>query len=135
MKVNVALKGYWPALVWSLIILLLTGLPGNFFPDITSFWDWLSPDKVVHLFIFGTLSFLILFGYRHKYTGDRKKKLVWTSIVITILYGALTELMQYYVVIIHRSGNIYDALADAIGAFTGWFAFVLIFKKLQSKTV
>ena len=127
------LKGYWPALVWSLIILLLTGLPGNFFPDITSFWDWLSPDKVVHLFIFGTLSFLILFGYRHKYTGDRKKKLIWTSIVITILYGALTELMQHYIVFIHRSGNIYDALADMIGAFIGWFAFVLIFKKLQSK--
>jgi len=134
LKANVVLKGYWPALAWSLIILLLTGLPGNFFPEITSFWDWLSPDKVVHLFIFGTLSFLILFGYRHKYAENKKKKLVWTSIVITILYGALTEILQYYV-FIGRSGNIYDALADMIGAFIGWFVFVLIFKKLQSKTV
>ena len=127
-------KGFWPALAWSLIILLLTGLPGNFFPEIVSFWDWLSPDKVVHLFIFGTLSFLILFGYRHKYTGRHKKKLIWVSIVITILYGVLTEILQYYV-FIGRSGNIYDALADMIGAFIGWVAFELVFKKLQSKAV
>jgi len=128
------LKGYWPALAWSLIILLLVGLPGDVFPEITTFWDWLSPDKVVHLIIFGTLSFLILFGYRHQYSGNNKQKLVWIAVIITILYGALTEILQYYI-FIGRSGNLYDALADGIGALMGWWMFAMVFKKLESKTV
>jgi hypothetical protein len=41
-----------PALIWAFIIMLLTGLPGSYFPTIVSFWDWLSPDKIVHVFIF-----------------------------------------------------------------------------------
>jgi VanZ family protein len=127
------LKGYWPALAWSLIILLLTGLPGNVFPEIKTFWDWLSPDKVVHLIMFGTLSFLILFGYRHQYEGNNKQKLVWAAVLSAIAYGFFTEVLQYYV-FIGRSGNIYDALADAIGAVFGWWLFIPVFKKLKSKT-
>ncbi len=126
------LKGYWPALAWSLIILLLTGLPGDVFPEIKSFWEWLSPDKIVHLFIFGALSFLILFGYRNQYESHNRKKLVLTAVVITILYGILTEMLQRYV-FVGRSGNVFDALADALGAFLGWWAFIPIFKKLKSK--
>jgi len=128
-----SLKGYWPSLAWSLIILLLTGLPGDVFPEIKTFWDWLSPDKVVHLFIFGTLSFLILFGYRDQYAEGNKQKLVWTAVIASVLYGILTEILQYYV-FIGRSGNLYDALADAIGAVLGWLIFIPVFKKLKSKT-
>ena len=127
-----ALKGYWPSLAWSLIILLLTGLPGDVFPEIKTFWDWLSPDKVVHLIIFGTLSFLILWGYRDKYSGNNRKKLVFTAVIITILYGILTELLQRYV-FIGRSGNVFDALADAAGALIGWWLFIPVYKKLKSK--
>ena len=126
-------RGYWPALAWSLIILLLTGLPGNVFPEIKTFWDWLSPDKVVHLIMFGTLSFLILFGYRHKYSGNNKRKLVWAAVLIAAAYGFLTEVLQYYV-FTGRSGNVYDAFADVTGAVLGWWLFIPVFKKLKSKT-
>ncbi len=126
------LKGYWPALAWSLIILLLTGLPGNFFPEIKSFWEWLSPDKVVHLVMFGTLSFLILLGYREKYEKGNRTKLVLTAVIISILYGILTELLQRYI-FVGRSGNLFDALADAVGALLGWWLFIPVFKKLKSK--
>ena len=127
------LKGYWPALAWSLIILLLTGLPGDLFPEIKSFWDWLSPDKVVHLLIFSALSFLILLGYRDKYESGNRKRLVLTAVVITILYGILTEVLQRYV-FIGRSGNLFDAIADAIGALLGWWLFIPVYKKLKSKS-
>ncbi len=127
------LKGYRPALAWSLIILLLTGLPGDVFPEIKTFWDWLSPDKVVHLIMFGTFSFLILLGYSDQYAEGNKQKLVWKAVIVSVLYGILTEILQYYV-FIGRSGNIYDALADAIGAVFGWFIFVPVFKKVKSKT-
>lgn len=112
------LKRFWPAISWAIIVMLLVGLPGNVFPEIKSFWEWLSPDKVVHLFIFGTLSFLILFGYRDDIYGDNKRKYFTIAIVLTTFYGILTEVLQYYV-FIGRSGNVYDALADVIGAIFG----------------
>ena len=125
------LKGYRPALAWSLIILLLTGLPGNAFPEIPNFLEWLSPDKIVHLVIFGMLTFLILWGYRDKYAGNYKKRLVYTAIIVTVLYGILTEVLQYYV-FIGRSGNYFDALANTLGAFIGWWVFKKAIKKTKT---
>ena len=46
--------------------MVIMGLPGNCFPTVVSFWDWLGPDKIVHLFVFGILSFSMLWGYRKK---------------------------------------------------------------------
>ncbi len=123
------LSKLWPALLWALIVLLLTGLPGNVFPKITSFWDWLEPDKVVHLFIFGILSFLILWGYRTQYfEGKNRYVLVLSSVIISAFYGLITEVLQKYV-FIGRSGNIYDFLADTVGALLGWLFFSWLFRK------
>ena len=118
-----------PALLWAAVILLLTGLPGNVFPEIKSFWDWLGPDKVVHLLIFGIQSFLILWGYRTDYFANKNRKiLAVTAIVLTAFYGLLTEVLQRYV-FIGRSGNVYDFLADTVGALLGWSLFLIFFRK------
>ncbi len=118
-----------PALLWAAVILLLTGLPGNVFPEIKSFWDWLGPDKIVHLFIFGIQSFLILWGYRTDYFANKNRKiLAVTAIVLTAFYGLLTEVLQRYV-FIGRSGNVYDFLADTVGALLGWSLFLIFFRK------
>ena len=123
------LKKLWPALLWSLIILLLTGLPGNDFPKITTFWGWLEPDKVVHLFIFGGLAFLILFGFRVQYFNSKKRYLFGlTAVIITAVYGMITEVLQYYV-FIGRSGNRFDFFADTIGAIAGWLLFLYLYRK------
>jgi len=119
----------WPALLWAAIVLLLTGLPGNVFPEIKSFWDWLGPDKVVHLFIFGVQSFLILWGFRDGFFAGRDRKLLtWAAVVSSSFYGLLTEVLQRYV-FVGRSGNVYDFLADTIGALLGWLLFLWIFRK------
>ncbi len=112
------LKRFWPALSWAAVIMLLIGLPGDVFPEIVSFWDWLGPDKIVHLIIFGTLSFLIMLGFRETIYKKGKIKYALISLFITALYGVITELLQYYV-FIGRSGNVYDALADIFGAILG----------------
>jgi VanZ family protein len=123
------LSKLWPAIVWAAIVLLLTGLPGNVFPEIKTFWDWLSPDKIVHLFIFGMLSFLIIWGYRIQYfKGEKRYILATASIITSSFYGLLTEVLQKYV-FIGRSGNVYDFLADTIGAVLGWWIFTMIFRK------
>ncbi len=122
------LRRLWPALVWALIIMLLTGLPGTYFPEVTSFWEWLTPDKAIHIFIFGVQAFLLLFAFGEQYSlvGDR---LVYGSLLlITILFALLTEVLQAYV-FIGRDGNVYDFIADVIGVAVGFVAYILYFKK------
>lgn len=113
------------------------GLPGNFFPTVVTFWEWLGPDKILHLCVFGLLSFLILFGYREKIkAGDRKFKrtMYVVSLALSISYGALTELLQKYV-FINRFGSLLDFIADAIGCVLGLIIYFFIFEKKIKKNV
>jgi len=130
------LRRFWPAWLWAMVILLLTGLPGSYFPTVNSFWDWLGPDKLVHLFIFGVLVFLILMGYREQYFSSKKR--YWfgiASVIITSLYGMLTEVLQLYV-FVGRSGNRFDFYADTVGAILGWIVFFAVYrKKIRQKSL
>ncbi len=118
-----------PALVWALIILLLTGLPGTYFPTVISFWDWLSPDKVVHIFIFFVQVLLTLVAFRTQYLlGTRRLVYTWLLISIVTAFALLTEVLQAYV-FIGRDGNVYDFIADFIGVLVGYLAYNLYFKK------
>jgi len=122
-------KKFLPAFIWSIIILILTGIPGSDIPKIHNFWGWIEPDKVVHLFIFGVLVFLILIGIKERYFFSKKR--YWfgiISVLITSLYGMITEILQLYV-FVGRSGSRFDFYTDAIGALLGWIVFYLVFRK------
>ncbi|HEY5918256.1 MAG TPA: VanZ family protein [Chryseolinea sp.] len=115
------LKKLWPALVWALFILALCALPGSAIPQL-SFLDWLKPDKIVHLVLFGVLSFLLIRGL-----AGYEINSVWTnypktfSVIAASLYGVFVELLQEYF-FEDRHGDVYDSIADALGAVTGlWF--------------
>jgi VanZ family protein len=116
-----SVKKMWPSLLWALFILVLCGLPGSAIPELT-FLDWLKPDKIVHLVLFGVLSFLLIKGM----TGNEFKSL-WTSypkpvsIILSSIYGVVIEFLQEYF-FVGRHGDVYDAIADSVGAFMGlWF--------------
>jgi len=118
-----------PAIVWALIILVLTGLPGTYFPTVVSFWDWLSPDKVVHVFIFFVQTFLLLVAFRTQYLlGSRRLVYAWAIFSIISLFALLTEVMQAYV-FVGRDGNVFDFIADVVGVLVGYLAYNLYFKK------
>lgn len=128
-------KDFYPGLIVSICIMVLMGLPGNYFPEVVSFWDWLGPDKIVHFIVFGTLSFSMLWGYREKiiYKNTKiKKKPYLLTLLLSISYGCLTELLQKYV-FINRYGSIYDFIADAIGCVLGVIVFFYCFKKKLKK--
>lgn len=113
----------WPAFLWALFILIITGIPGSYIPEVVTFWEWLEYDKIVHLLVFAILSFLILYGYREQYSQrDRRYIIVIGAVVVTSIYGLITELMQHYV-FIGRFGNVYDTIADCLGALLGWVIF------------
>lgn len=123
------IRKLWPAIAWALLILVLMGTPGNYFPTVTSFWDWLSVDKLVHVFVFGIFSFLILRSISPQYFASNKRYVfVATAIGVALAYGLLTEVLQAHV-FTGRNGNAYDFFADGIGAFAGWLAFRLVYGK------
>jgi len=85
--------------------------------------------------MFGTLAFLIPFGYRDSYQRDGKpfgNKLMWLSFLLSTAYGGLTELIQK-IPVLRRSGNVYDFLADVIGCILGVFIFKLVYQKKVKK--
>ena len=128
-KKRMYFRKLWPAGLWALFILILTGTPGEYIPSVGTFWEWLKPDKVVHVFTFGVMSFLILHGLLKQYLKSRRRYIYVTlAITISLAYGLLTEVLQTYV-FIGRHGNVYDFIADALGALLGWIAFTVAYGK------
>lgn len=128
-------ENFYPGLIIAILIMVIMGLPGNCFPTVVSFWDWLGPDKIVHLFVFGILSFSMLWGYRKKIitqNATSRKYAYLLTILLSISYGGLTELLQKYV-FINRYGSIYDLIANAIGCVLGVIVFFLCYKKKLKK--
>ena len=111
--------------------MILCGLPGSCFPKVRAFWDWLGPDKIVHLVMFACFSLSIMFGYRKEYCEKGKAyrvNLQLITFIVSVLYAALTELLQAYV-FIGRYSSIYDFFANVIGCVLGIFIFKIIFRK------
>ena len=111
-----------PAILWAAVIMVLCGIPGNKVPELT-FWQWLKPDKITHLLIFGVLCYLLLAAFYHQASpGILRNHAVLWALLITIGYGILTEVLQVYV-FVKRFGDVRDALANALGAVGGWLTF------------
>ena len=119
------IRRQWPAITWALIILIITGVPGNQIPEIPNFLEWLSPDKSAHLVLFGILSYLILYSNLKQYLkSNHRFYIVAFVVLISAIYGLITELLQYHV-FVGRNGNIYDFYANVIGASLGGVAYFL----------
>ncbi len=84
-------------------------------------------DKIVHFtFYFGAaISASLCF---REQTGGRKnlKKVLLLTAVLSIIYGIIIEVLQETLTT-YRDGNLYDAIANAIGALFGiivlWYIF------------
>ena len=123
-------KFYIPALMWTLVILIIIAIPGNYIPKPHGVWELISPDKILHFGMFAPLSFFIAWGI----FKDQKTRV--TAIIISLAFGIIyaiaTELLQYFVVT-GRNGNIYDAIADVIGVILGLLLFHKIIKNKSIK--
>lgn len=114
---------FWPVLVWAGLIFTVTALPGNCIPNIASPWSLLSFDKLIHAGLFSVLVALIFRGIYLQYSEKYLRlKIIALVIVIGIIFGGLTELMQS-ILSSGRFADIYDFIADSIGALLGWPVF------------
>ena len=122
-------KYTWPGLAWMFLVLILSGFPGNYIPQVTSFWDWLGPDKIVHLVMYSVMVCLLIPGLK------RQSKFLWLSrhavfagMGIGIVFGFFMEVLQKYL-FIGRSGNLYDVVANILGCLLGLIVFNIFFRK------
>lgn len=108
--------------LWSALILILVGIPGNHIPTVSSWINLLQPDKLIHLGLFAPFSWFWAHFFFLK-TANRSKSAFW-ALIIGMFYAGTTELLQLYV-FSGRNANFPDAIADIIGTIIG----VVIFRK------
>jgi VanZ family protein len=107
-------------------------IPGNMLPrEEKTFIPNL--DKLVHATLFGGFVFLwsIYYATRKDRNNNSGSRFV-LILIIACLYGVATELMQKYL-IPNRDYDIFDIMADSIGAVLG-FLFVLLTVKWFKST-
>lgn len=124
------LKPFIPALIWLIIIVVLSGYPGRNLPK-APFDEF---DKLVHLAIYALLSFLSALGFSKQPNSSllSNKLQNFFSISFSVVMGGLIELLQEYV-FINRYGDWYDFIANSLGAVCGVIGFYLMRKYFVSK--
>ena len=117
---------YAPLIMYWLLILVLTSLPGKDLPNVE------MSDKVEHLLAFGGLGFLLNLSLRiqDKFTLVKKYP-AWSTILIVSAYAALDELHQIYIP--DRSCDILDWTADTIGVTIGVIIMTLLILTVENK--
>ncbi len=103
------LRHLWPVLAWSALILVLSGIPGDYIPEVGTFWDWLGPDKLAHLILFGVFSVLFLTGAERQYQCPWLRSYSIPLVVIVgMIFGSTTEIMQRFA--LERTVDAYESL-------------------------
>ena len=119
----------WLPVAWAAIMLALAAIPGNYIPRIVSFSDWLGPDKLVHLLMFGIFAILLLAWPAQQYLRNYNRFLVAGIIIVGgTIFGSILEVLQHYL-FIGRNGNLYDLAADVLGLLVGIAAFYIFFDR------
>jgi VanZ family protein len=97
-----------PAIVWALLIFILSSIPKLPLPEL----DLDFKDKIAHTVAYAILGYLTaraLF-YQSRFPGWRKKFLLF-AILLGIVYGISDEIHQYFVP--GRVADVGDLIADA----------------------
>ncbi|OEK00030.1 hypothetical protein BFP97_00205 [Roseivirga sp. 4D4] len=112
-----------PAIIWALILAFLMLLPQESFPES----KLLSYDKLAHIGVFALLSALLLFGgLKTKFLGKTKTSLLARSLTISIVYSTGLEFLQNFSP--GRSTDLYDLIANVVGAIFGVLVFYIFNK-------
>jgi hypothetical protein len=110
------------AISWWIIMCILFFLPGSAFPG----ENWLSKiyfDKLVHIGLFAVLLFL----WRSAFDWELPNYNL-VLLFLALLYGLAVEFIQRYFVS-NRDFDLYDVLADTIGAMIGLAIWLASYRK------
>lgn len=117
-------------LLWAMTILCLSSVPSKELPDF-SFWNIFGIDKLVHIAMYGILSFLVLkSGNLQPAHWKLQNNIVFIAALSGVVYGGLIELYQEFI-LFDRHGEWMDFVANMAGTFFG----IMLFKKFAVKVV
>lgn len=106
------------AIAWALVIAFLCLTPGKALPQ----WEWadlLSVDKLVHMLLFGMLSYLLARGFRDRSSNTwTDARVLFVAGLLSFVYGALMEVLQETPGL-GRNGDLVDLTANTLGAVVG----------------
>lgn len=115
---------YWKAMVWFIIITLLSILSSDKLPDMQMKFE--HTDKIAHFFMYLIFSYLILEGHHQSRQGS-KRIIIFVAFFIPFAVGISTELMQHSLTLT-REGDPYDFFANTAGILTGILLFRYIYR-------
>lgn len=111
----------WPVIIWSVIIFLLLVVPPISIAKEKQI-DFTHLDKVIHSILFAIQ--VVLWGY---YLQSKNRPVsvfrlnLAGAVFLSCCYGIL---MEYVQLVVNRDFDVWDMLADAVGAIIGWLYFL-----------
>ena len=110
-----------------LCIILLFVVTSRYSVPAFGFWSAIRFDKMVHLFIFGMLVFLLLQSfYKQQSYKTLRANASFVALLIGILYSGVTEIMQN-LIFLQRSADVFDLVANSTGCLLGNWVFYRVF--------
>lgn len=121
------LKFQWPAIIWSLLVLILCDIPLRNVPGGRSFFEGF--DKMVHLGFFFVLTVFLFYGkIKQQNSYDYRLLTIIKIALINIVLGGGIELLQWKV-FTYRSAEWWDFFSDMVGLGMGIFSYLLLHRK------
>ncbi|MFC0272493.1 VanZ family protein [Metabacillus herbersteinensis] len=103
-------------IVYILFVWVLSSLPADAILDTSFSFDSLLKESL-HLIEFAILYWLLAFSFASNRKWDEKMSIV--AAVISISYGAIDEIHQYFVP--YRSATVIDFVKDTIGVLVSYY--------------
>ena len=120
-------------IAWSLLIVLVCLMPANNLPS-SSFLSFKGADKLIHFALYAVLLILVGKGlvnyFKSSYSINR---IIFIAFLYCFFLGVGIEFLQS-IFVVGRLGDVFDVLANAIGASTGIVILTAHLKKMARKT-
>lgn len=132
---NIPFKKFLPGIAWFFIVAVLTLMPGSDVPKV----GWLDSiknfDKIVHVGLFGGLTFLFFLPYfKTNFTLQKKRNHLIRISLAVIIWGITVEFIQRFY-IPGRDFEWLDWAADSAGVLIAFVICIKIIKKIKDKPI
>lgn len=121
------LKTYKYAYLWAILATFLCGTNGHNIPQF-SFTDLFGIDKLAHMLLFGTETFLIAIATQKLDDYKSSFQIILPAFLIGTVFGIIIEILQA-TLFTNRSFDYLDMLANTIGCALAWLVLIWKFNK------
>ena len=117
---------YWlPLILYCLLIYIQSGYPS---PQKLPSFKFM--DKMLHFVAYGLMGILFFRAYQTLAIKQNRRMLIFLSILSASVYGISDEIHQFFVP--GRSADLFDVIADILGAICGAFFYQWWVSRKQS---